>query len=464
MTRILYWNLQNFSLPKIFDTTNWPAFVQSQNRLNHILNEVIAPTPPLPANSPPPPDIIVISEIFSRTREVSYEGNVVGSGTRVGQAVLRLLDSIRNRLGNTWCCVPPISLGNFGIREAVAVYYNSAALTFTGPYVWSQAVGLNLSRPSTAPNIANVVNYPISWQNALPNPTNPIGVLQLNRTWAAGGGAMINEWQGAGQFEFYNVPPAGGGRINFPGPNNRGPFYTRLLDAGGRTIRLFTVHTSPATAVAATVNVAGITELQAIAANEVNVILGDFNVDTFNMAVNGAYVPIENLGYEMLIDSRDPANNAVTPARLPYCLTHFLPNAYATPFNNGGGLTDPQHNVYPRFGYMGSTTAAHLPSDAGSIDNVFTLYPPGAGAPVPAGYQQTIVNTVVGKPYNQLAPAPAGVSAELIAGYGYNSSLANAIPQPGGVAAAAGIGAFRNWPNFQRIVGTSDHLAIVFNV
>jgi len=458
MTRILYWNLRNFSQAKILQTDSFASFVQSLDRQTHIVNEVISPTPPLPANSPPPPDMIVIAEVFSRVREVSFQGGVLNQGSVVGRGVLMLLDLIRNQLGNTWCLVPPLMLGDFGIREAVAVYYNAASLMFAGPYVWATAGGVDLGRRAAPPNLANLANYSPAWLNALPNPANPIGALQLNRTWNAPNGTAVNEWQGAGQWEHYT---AMGVRIDFPNPVNRSPFYTRMVDAAGRTIKVFTVHTSPSSSVAGTRNIADIPEVAAVGANQVGVVAGDFNVESFNMNVNGAYGPILNLGYEMLLDPRDNNNN-VTPARHPYCLTHLLPPALATPFNANGVAPDPRHNVYPRFGYMGSTAAnnAMQATDSGCIDNVFVDY--GAGLAVPA-HNTTIVNTVVGKPYNA-GPIPVGVGADLTGGYGYNSSLAAPVPVPAGVNPPVGIGLFTAWQNFQRIASVSDHLAIVFDV
>jgi hypothetical protein len=335
------------------------------------------------------------------------------------------------------------------------VYYNAATLQFTGPYIWSTTQGLNLSMPATLVNLGNIANYNASWRNAMPNPNNPIGALQLNRTWNPPAGAAVNEWQGAGQWEHYL---ATGARINFPNAVNRSPYYTRFLDTAGRTLKIFTVHTSPATAVGATNNIASITDL-ALAANEVGVVVGDFNVDTFNMNQNGAYTPLLTLGYEMLIDCRD-ATPAVNPNRRPYCLTHLLPVAYATPYNATGVVPDPQHNVYPRYGYMGSMGInPRQPNNSGAIDNVFVDY--AVGLAVPA-HNMTIVNTVVGKPYNAVV-APLGVDASLTGGYGYSSSLATAIPG-GGVNPPAPVPLFTAWNNFQRIASTSDHLAVLFDV
>jgi hypothetical protein len=454
MTRILYWNINNFSINKIADQSSFAAFAESMDRLDHILS-VISPAAPLPPNSPPPPDLILVVEVYSRTPEISYQGNVNNSGSRVGMAVRELLNDIRNRLGNTWCLVPPLMLGDLGMRESVAAYYNAATLQFTGPYIWSDTGGLNLARPAAAPNLANVLNYSANWRNGLPNPHNPIPALQLNRTWNPPVGAAVNEWQSAGQWEHYL---ANGTRIDFPYAQNRSPYYTRFLDAAGRTLKVFTVHTSPTSAVNATNNIAAITDL-ALAPNEVGVVVGDFNVDTFNMNQNGAYGPLELLHYQMLIDSRDNTNN-VNPNRRPYCLTHLLPEDRATPYNANGIAPDPTHNVYPRYGYMGSMLFNQT-NDNGAIDNVFVRYDANL---VPPPHNTTIVNTIVGKPYTAVAPAPAGVDASLTGGYGYNTSLNTAIPQPAGVNPAAGLGFFRAWHNYGTIISTSDHLAVLVDV
>jgi hypothetical protein len=459
MTRILYWNIRNFTLAKIFSTAAFPAPALATSRLDHILDDVISPNPPAPGNPPPAPDMIIVAECYSRVKEVSYQGGALNPPSTVGRAILMLLDEIRNSLGNMWCVVPPLMLGDLGIREAVAVFYNAATLTFTGPYVYALSNGLFIGRPATPANLAAIRDYTLRWLDGLPSPVNPEPALQLNRTWNAPNGAAVNECHGAGQWEHRT---AGGARINFPYLASRSPFYTRMLDiAGGRTIKVFTVHTSPAAAAGGTSNIANIPQL-ALAAGEVGVVVGDFNVDSFDMAVNGAYAPILNLGYDMLLDPRHGV--AVNTARRPYCLTHLLPDTLATPWNTVGVAADPRHNVYPRFGYMGSTAVPHgggavYATDAGSIDNVLIGYPAGVAPPA---HHTTIVNTVVGKPYTA-GPVPAGVGPELTGGYDYDSSLAVPIPAAGRNP-AAGMGAFATWMNFGRIASVSDHLAVLFEV
>jgi hypothetical protein len=160
----------------------------------------------------------------------------------------------------------------------------------------------------------------------------------------------------------------------------------------------------------------------------------------------------------MVLDPR--VGTVVTPARKPYCMTHVLPPDLATPFNNVGVATDPQHNVYPRHGYMGSTDIfPRAANDSGAIDNAFVHY--AGGMPIPAR-NTTIVNTITGKPYNA-APAPVGVGPELTGGHAYATSLANPVP-PAGVNPPVDPLGFPNWGNFGKVRSTSDHLALMIDV
>jgi hypothetical protein len=448
VTRILYWNISNFSRGKILREDPPVDHQQSVDRLGHIVSQVLAPNPP---------DLFLLVEAYARVREVGFQGSVIHEDAAVGFGLLLLLDEIRARLSNYWCLAPPLNIGNFGYRESVGVYYNAQTLQFAGPWIFSQptANDVALARPVTPANVAGLRNYVADWRDAMPHPNNPIGVLQMNRTWTPGGGVNINEWQSAGQWEYQS----GGTRMNFPDVDSRSPLHTDFLEVGGagRGIRLFTVHTSPASAVDATRDIGLIPEVNAFPANTVSVVIGDFNVDSFNTNENGAYTNLDN-HYEMVLDPR--VGTVLTPARKPYCMTHLLPADLATPFNNTGGVTDPQHNVYPRRGYTGSVDIfPRQANDSGAIDNAFVHY---AGGLVPAPRNTTIVNTIAGKPYTQ-QPAPVGVGPELTGGNAYPTSLANAIPATGVNPPVDTIG-FPNWGNFGKVRSTSDHLALSVDV
>jgi hypothetical protein len=461
VARILYWNVNNFSIRKIFDEGTPQEFQYSQDRLNHIVRQVIAPNAP---------DVFVLVEAFRRVREVGDQGMTVGGNTRVGFAMLLLADEIRHSLGPTWCLVPPVNIGNFGFQESVGVYYNCQTMQFTGPWIYCQpnaAVQINKACPPTAGNLTRIRNWKHDWLDELPNPNNPDPARRLNRTWGPGPGVNINEWQSAGQWEYYTAQNV---RMNFPDPDNRSPFHVDFVEtaAPNRRIRLFAVHTSPSTAVGATIKIGTIPEVNQFPANSVSVVIGDFNVDSFDQAQNRAYKGIGAGGYQVNPNlyqnyemALDPwAGAFVALGRKAYCMTHLLPGNLATPFNNTGVPTDPQHNVYPRRGYMGGVNInTQGASDTGAIDNAFVHYTPGT---LTLPRNTTIVNTIAGKPYTQ-QPAPPGVGVALTGGVGYASSLANPIP-PGGVNPPVDPLGFGNWNNFGKVYSTSDHLALSVDV
>jgi hypothetical protein len=287
----------------------------------------------------------------------------------------------------------------------------------------------------------------------------------------------LNENELAGQWEFW-TQAATPKRILFPFDETRSPFYTRFRErtpgpGPKRTIKLFAMHTSPKYAKKGVLKLAKVHELVP-AVDEVTVVVGDFNVDTFTNragydkligAVGGG---VANLGMTMAFRSEDAG--AIQLSRRPYCLTHLLPTNRATPNGLLGGVApSPVQDVYPRFGYMGSMGKKNFktPVDTGALDNVLTRY--GGGLAVGPATNATIVNTVVGRPYNALTPAPANVTVELTGGLPVTPRLLNPILLPVGqdstsIGAAFGTALFRTWPNFGRLHSTSDHLALVIDV
>jgi hypothetical protein len=501
MTRILYWNINNFSLPKIWVAGPPALAAEATNRLNYILDIMTGP------GGGPPPDIIIIVEVHGRIREVGLEGTVLRSSKPAGQGLLDLLDDIRHNatLGPHWCLVPPLNLGELGQREAVAVFYNSTTLQFTGPNVfcdaWPGTPGtiVGQAQPVNAATFAHRINYPFAWRGALPylaHPPHPVPALRFNRTHAFPGFGVINECQLAGQWEYYDTtflprpipspspPPYPPNRIKFPNEGCRGPFWTQFVEVAAppRILNLFTVHTSPSSASGAVLQMERVAEMTAVGANEVNVVLGDFNVDSFG-AGQGAYdwlAVTPGHIYTMELDPRvAPVGPlaAFDPDRKPYCMTHILPTPDAEPFNNSGGVTDPQHNVYPRYGYMGN--AWPVIGNSGAIDNIFTAY--GGGGPAT---NITVINTLTGTPYNLYPPYPAGVTAELTGGLPYASSLGRGllhlppnmlIATPPANAGGGGIdplsaGAavhatnFKNLNNFGLVRSVSDHLPLMIDI
>jgi hypothetical protein len=464
MTRVLYWNINNFSKNKILDDVGAdPAYQLSQDRLAHIINRVVRPNPP---------DIFIIEECYARVREVGYPGDVLNTDGSVCFAILLLLDELR-KLSPYWCLVPPLKVGNEGYREGVAVYYNAQNLQFTGPGVYSLQGGLRMARRPLEIPTAALSEYPDGLNEALPGVKNPVPLLyNIQRTWPArfaDGPVQLPERGWAAQFE---QRQPNGKVIRFPGQNNRTPYLTRFRDlAGKRTLKIFSIHTSPDTATDGTNRIPYIDEVITVRDDEVSLIVGDFNVDSFDVNAHGAYSEFLDLQhkYTWLFDPRDGAQ--LWAARKAYLMTHMLPATVtdsgtkvitqtAFPYNDVGVAPDVHHNVYPRFGYMGSWIANSY-SDSGAIDNAFVRY--GAQAAQPPSHNQTIVNTVVGKPYTA-QPAPAHVTAELTGGLPYPQSLATAVPAGGLPGAGGDTINFSGWNNFGRIRSTSDHLALIMDV
>ncbi|MDJ0719112.1 MAG: hypothetical protein QNJ54_33610 [Prochloraceae cyanobacterium] len=515
MTRILYWNIQQFGLNKI----------QGNNRRNRA-GRVINPPPKaarrlnyiLSTFNAHPPDIFVIVEVSTgQNREGMLITNSGGQ-----QGVIHLLNEIKTITNNNnWMIVPPLISGN-GTKEGIAVFYDSTNLIFTGPYVW----------PRLAPNTPPGLGWPASVPDqgpAMPpnghwvNPANgnflraghipaaPPGAIRsshinpaTNNFVAAGAaGAQPNRgnypapWtnpvgfaipgnspynpgvprnQVAGQFEFFD---AFGNQIDFPHPYNRSPFLTTFFDLSvvpNRTIKLLSFHSAPLqpTAAQGTARIARIREMNQIGPNEVGVIVGDFNTNIFD-------VIHEPIAYNPLIGLL-PAGAAYTRHINPvnrnhptdfYVMTHLKSINYANPWFT---------NRYPGYDYMGG--APVWGGDYDSIDNIFTRY--GAPNLAPPNHNITIINRVTGSPYNAvLPPAPAPPP---IGNYNYPSIMQNAgaLPLPpnqplqtnpptvlppgantaGGVVPGA-IGRrqiFIAHRNYGHIRDTSDHLPLIIDV
>ncbi|MGG6231467.1 hypothetical protein [Tenacibaculum sp. SDUM215027] len=456
MARVLYWNIEQFGINKI----NNPSMarqtgstlsrnVASGQRLWHILNTFFLNIP----------DIFVVVE--TSTGAGNGEGSLITAGGRDG--ALELLNLLRVYFGNQWKLVPPLILGGMNRTEGISVYYNSNNLNFSGPWGWQG--GGNASDSVANIGAGNLVTYANPWDNCLPatlvpqlSPINP----------------GVNSNRLAGQWQFRGVPPLGGGLgplLNFPAADYRPPFLTTFWDAANnRTIKLFAYHAPPHNPAAAngTNTISQIDEIINLGANEVAVVVGDFNVD-INDAPNvaTAYNNLVGLGYTRHI------NPSPAPATYPaqgYVSTHM---------KQGGkrGATPWDTNGYPAYGYAVTEFRGRNTS---SIDNILTRYG-GLGAGGPAA-NMTIVNRVTGTPYNLDPNPPVGVPA---GHYAYTTGMVQipvgivnagapvALPlPPNGPNGVGGytpgnIGAlsyFRGWDNYGKIRSTSDHMALIIDI
>jgi hypothetical protein len=280
-------------------------------------------------------DLFIIVEVQSSQ---GLRGAVIGGGGATGS--LALLATLRNIAGNNnWCLVPPLKLvqGIIGqnYTEGISVFYNSAALTFTGPYFWDSNQGI-----ATAANAGTP--YPNPWNTTLPLPAD----------------------NHAGKVDFVRYD--NNAVLEFPNATDRRPFQTNFTEVGGaaRTIKLFSVHLPPDQARAADAmgQLALIADIRNVAANEIVLVAGDFN---FNLA---------QLGQTHLND-----------VRFFSLVNQFLP----VQFNLAAGPT--------RIEEINSATMAGGPPGYGYLlpqylDNIFVRY--GGGLPPP--HNPLVINRVVG--------------------------------------------------------------------
>jgi hypothetical protein len=433
----MYWNVENFSINKI-DSTVAPEQgdvaddgTQGTSRLDFLLDTL------QPANGAI--DLFVLVELKPGSQD-NAAGNLVNDLAK--RAARQLLAQIRGNLANTWCLVPPVVSGADGRREAVAVYYNSANLRFLGP--------------------ENGKVYSQRWRDGLPNRNVPNGYpINANVSERTLGGKIVFNSRHANLLG--NIP---GNVLNFPNAGFRTPFLTYFGVVGNpnRLIKVLAYHSSPnqrnaRTADQGTAELANIWEMsdQPVigggGVTEVNVIVGDFNVD----ASDGNF--INNGPFADLVAGMGAAHPLAAPytplLRIPalfpqddltYFSTHFK-QLKSSHIENGA---DPLGR-YPGYGYMDLIQ--------GSLDNAFVRVRNGGAA----ASNITIFNRVTGTPYNPTHPnAPAGHYQSVTAmGTDLDTMFNDLANDPDDYSADE---FFWDWGNYGTIRSTSDHVPLIFDV
>lgn len=476
MTRILYWNIENFSVNKFWDisrkrkkgSAGGNAAQQAADRLDYFLYAFDNQFPNgTPACANRTPEIVVIVELESG---VVPRGCLVNADGPV--ATQNLVTQIRAwTANNNWMAVPPLYTGP---TEGVIVLYNSANLIFTGPNIWPGGGGPSAippAPPGVAPP-APASPYPAAWNTF-------IRTGALSRSIPAGAQYNANRWEnqmaarvagftssaGAGL-----VPPPGGmppAGINMDGLDPLGPagpagplgprtpyMVTFFRPAGGgapaENITLFAIH-APAsgnaynymTALACTQQIAA-----ALGVNERRVVVGDFNLDMFTAAgaLRQRYQYFQQLGYAIAVVPPGGGPPAPPLGYYDYFCTHLFPY-----YSSANWSTVANNRYYPGYLYQ----------DELCIDNIFVNN--GALA------NTTILNPVVGSPYNQNPPpAPGGLppggappghfDMDILADCYQGVNVPPAVA-PGYMAGMNTT--WRDWDNIRRIRSTSDHLPII---
>ncbi len=452
MTRILYWNVQDFSINKIANPsldrepgTTITKAAASADRLQIMRGMVQAATP----------DIIVIVELET---PFGGKGRLVAGNAPLASE--QLLLAVRNVTGDgSWMMVPPLQTGR---KEGVIVFYRSDNYSFCGPYSWPGGQGP--SRPLQLP----VAPYPAPFNNYLPQRNIPAGAPN----------AGFPEHLMAGKASGYTVRAGyddAGGPLNFGG-RSRDPFCVQFAEFTGagvqRVLTVFGIH-SPANALYAREYMDDLADCAEIVdgqlAGEIRVIVGDFNINLYNAAgvVDPRYVAMTAapVNYELgirVLGAPPPAPAGPPPTGFMfdgYYATHIKPRRSAKYWSTNG-----ETQYYPGYGYIGARRIANF----FAIDNVMARNFAGPVWPAAGPANVSILNGITGTPYHNLAglyPAPA---PPLNASPGYvpvpnlmNNAPFNAVPDRAPNHVAGVSQNFRNWYNYGRLRSTSDHLPIV---
>jgi len=283
-TKILVWNIQNFTINKIdFEKGERialpsPPSVFFATSSTILKNDYIIDNVAL-AN----PDIFIVIEVVSGR---GPKGSMVTSKGAMGvQTLLKRLKS----LSNNWFLVPPLKLtdqiqvaeiddegpdedlseliSEGGYTEAIAVFFRKDKVDFVGPNVWPTVPGNDNPGKASVPPGPGVVAgaYPAEWQSCLPR--NDDG--------------SYNYFAGRADFR-----TAGGDEWLFPAIQSRRPFLTKFRERQGmrRFLTIASVHFPPQPAPAKQAFVALVEYFNtdyAIAQDEIILIAGDYNINYY---------------------------------------------------------------------------------------------------------------------------------------------------------------------------------------
>ena len=464
MTKVLVWNIQQFGINKINNANNKRPRGQggltnqqaSQSRRNVILNVLNATDP----------DIIVIIEVSSGDTYpldvASFTGGMLGC--------VNFLNRLRFYPGE-WRLVPPMRIGRGGKAESVGVFYrgqstvggNQVNRYFTGPNLWTGGINGMSAEPPTlsgpypgsvngSPDLNAMIVYP--GQNVRQIPAG----AQHNAT--------VNENRVAAR-TFFSINENGvaGDPINYG--TFREPYMATFVetDANNNVIRnlsLFGVH-SPAVVGDQSVFMTYLANTFEIvapnAANEVRIVCGDFNLNLLdaNGNLSDAYQPLTNNNYGLLLrpNGGPPAN--VDPYR-GYFTTHIKTKPSRGNRTAASKFLWSENNqnqsLYPAYEYVGSRYGGQN-NPLYSLDNIL-VRPYNAAT----DYRTTVLNTVVGTPFNVVANPPGNppLGSQLMP-----SSFTTAANWPPAVAPNFTIGIANNlvsWANYGHVYSTSDHFAL----
>ena len=468
MTRVMVWNIDQFDITKLqafgFDddpTFGLPPFEMAVGHQAYI-NANLSPVHP--GGLAVFPDILVIVEVSTLFQANNNIPGMLDDGLG-GEGAVELLELIRGASGNAnWMMVPPLQTG---VSDSVAVYYDSTKLAFAGPWVWPGARGPAVN-PNQGPAPATAA-YPAMYNGVLPNRAVPAGLPN----------AGVQEDICAANTTFHVAPglPNAGNAVNFGA--NRAPYQITFgeLNGAGAVVRrldLFAVH-GPARKGRARTFIQQLSQLAEVAvapaANQVKVVLGDFNLNlTENVQTGGrhelvqeaAYNHLTALGYGMALSSPapvpfDPTVPATFTGYTGYLATHMRTLMDATYW-----YVSNTADFYPGYGIIGSQGSSVRDY---SYDNILAWFGGGAGGPIG---EVSIMSGIVDQPFTQVIPPPHGAPPGF-----YTWPVQMADPRyanpPDRITdqhrnQASDQGTLIQWNNYGRIISTSDHMSLIATI
>jgi hypothetical protein len=456
MTRILYWNIENFSVNKFWDgniLAGGPFTPESTNRLTYFRSAVTNLLPPGAAANARMPEIIVIVELETGYTNRGYM--VTGNGPLAARELVR---EVRNLTGNpNWFLVPPLYSGT---REGVVVLYDGTNLFFTGPNFWSGAAGPSVSLAPPLP----LPTYPVPWNPFIGTRQIPHLAQYNPNLWENQLAAKVSGYTSNGD-AVLDLPDRGGippfGHVMDGNLDPRTPYMTTFYRQDtNENITIFSIH-APANAFFARAYMTSLVCTREIATpsalNERKVVLGDFN---FNLFTNGGNAPRRYQYFNLIGYGIGVAPVLAPPVPQPNGYSGFFATHLAKVGNAISWSDIHTQRIYPGYGYLSERNSC--------IDNVFSQ------GVAPAN--TTILNPIVGSPYGVLPPGvapPPWLTANMQGHYGMNRlcpcfNLPN--PPPAWIAPNYGVNpaqirqVFRGWANFRTVRSTSDHLPIIADV
>lgn len=267
--RIFYWNMKNLTIKKFTKGDNELNSSYAEQRWNYFRNAI----------NDADPQVIVLVEVDANSGTTINDGTLL-SNVNSEKAIDKIYQWLLARNQKSWCLVPPLNSGDGGKREVIAIYYRSDFLAFTGPDLWSQA-----GVPMQAGKKGTVANYDPEWAKYLPSGKLP--VIAENSKFPYNQGRDIASLSGRMKFTstdgnplyFPDTP-----WINMNCAPDRSPFLVtfNFITIPQTYLKLIALHFSPKNAKSALTNFSRLSDLYTNNANEVIVIVGDFNVDVFS--------------------------------------------------------------------------------------------------------------------------------------------------------------------------------------